>query len=386
MAGWMEKGLRRLARFQIKHYLAVCIVALIITLILSIGISRISMQTDFSKSSPQDLEIIKLNTEVSSKFGGEDVVLIVVQLDKESGKENSISDIRDPKVVEFLQELGDSLSKESLVTSVRSVGDVFEATGNPQTLEQSKFIIEQTGAESFYNKDYSITLLYVFSDLSGGEEKVKELTEVIKERVDSSTKPSGVKISITGNPPLRVIIFKLLASDAIFTLSIAALIILLLLIVLERSFTKAFLIFIPLLLGIDWTLGLMGWLNIPLSVATVGIGAMILGLAVEYGVFIVSRYTEEKRRMPHEKALEEAVSGVGSAVIGSGGTTIVGFLALTLSAMPMLQDLGKSLALGITFCLVSGVFVNPSFMILEERMVSYFKKKREMKHKIGRKK
>jgi predicted RND superfamily exporter protein len=33
-------------------------------------------------------------------------------------------------------------------------------------------------------------------------------------------------------------------------------------------------------------MGLLGLLNIKLSVATVGIGAMILGLGIEYGVFI----------------------------------------------------------------------------------------------------
>jgi len=31
----------------------------------------------------------------------------------------------------------------------------------------------------------------------------------------------------------------------------------------------------------------MGWIGIKLSIATVGIGAMILGLGVEYGAFLL---------------------------------------------------------------------------------------------------
>ena len=50
----------------------------------------------------------------------------------------------------------------------------------------------------------------------------------------------------------------------------------------------------PLLLGLIWTLGTMGWLGIQISIPTAGIGAMILGLGVEYGVFMLTRYEEEK--------------------------------------------------------------------------------------------
>lgn len=136
---------------------------------------------------------------------------------------------------------------------------------------------------------------------------------------------------------------------------------------MEKSVTKAFLIFAPLVFGISWTLGAMGWLDIELSIATVGIGAMILGLGVEYGVFIVSRYSEERKDKGSKEALQITVGNVGGSVIGSGMTTVMGFLALTLSTMPMLQDLGLSLALGIAFCLFAAVLINPALIVLEER-------------------
>jgi predicted RND superfamily exporter protein len=90
-------------------------------------------------------------------------------------------------------------------------------------------------------------------------------------------------------------ILDLLVKDAIFTLIIAAIIIFFLLIILQKSLTKAFLVFSPLVFGLVWTLGITGILNIKLSIATVGIGAMILGLGVEYGIFIVSRYKKKEK-------------------------------------------------------------------------------------------
>jgi len=120
----------------------------------------------------------------------------------------------------------------------------------------------------------------------------------------------------------------------------------------------------------------MGWLSIKLSVATVGIGAMILGLGVEYGVFMTSRYREERNKgKTQEESLKVTVPSIGSSILGSGLTTIVGFLALTFSIMPVLKDLGNSLAIGIGFSLFIAIFISPSLIILFEDFTFWFSKK-----------
>jgi hypothetical protein len=162
-------------------------------------------------------------------------------------------------------------------------------------------------------------------------------------------------------------IFDLLKNDAVFTLLVAAGIILLLLFVMEGSYTQGILVFAPLSLGLIWTMGTLGWLGIPLSVATVGLSSMILGLGVEYGVFVLSRYNEERAKNNSQlDSMKTTVFGIGSAVIGSGLTTIVGFGVLSFSSVPMIQHLGQTLALGIAFCLLAALFVNPVFILLEE--------------------
>jgi len=127
------------------------------------------------------------------------------------------------------------------------------------------------------------------------------------------------------------------------------------------------LIFAPLSLGLVWTMGTLGWFGIPLSVATVSLSSMILGLGVEYGVFVVSRYKEERNKNVDQlNSLKTTVHGIGTAIIGSGLTTIMGFLALSFATMPMIQRLGQSLALGIAFCLLAALIVNPVLILLAE--------------------
>ena len=386
MADILESLLKKLASFQMKYSAFIIIFMLLATGFLAIGLTKISIESDIDKGMPQDLPIFKITDKINDKFGSQDAVLVVVKLDENSVEKDSPVDIRDPRVINFLVKLEKNLKKEDLVENIQSIGSVFNQIGEPNSVEESRLILSHVpNSEVFFNKDYSATIIAISADLGSGQEKVKELNNIIRENIEYSQKPKGTKTMITGTPPMRTMILDLLIHDAIFTLLIAAIIIFILLLLMERSFTKSLLIFLPLLLGITWTLGIMGWLSIKLSIATVGIGAMILGLGVEYGVFIVTRYKEERETKSQLESLQTAVSSVGSSIIGSGSTTIVGFLALTLSVMPMLRDLGITLALGISFSLFIAVFINPSLIIVEENFEKWITQIKHAKHskKLG---
>jgi len=225
------------------------------------------------------------------------------------------------------------------------------------------------GAESLFNDDFSIMLVYASPIAGLSEEKVREATDMIQSDVDAITKPAGVDYKITGNAPLIIELLRLMREDMVFTTLVAAIIIFGLLALLERSFTKGFLVFLPLIFGITWTFGTMGFLDIPVSISTVMVGAVIIGLGVEYGIFMVSRYYEERSHGNTTRdALRIAVSNIGASTFGSAATTTAAFFALTLSVMPMIQHLGQTLALGIIFCWVAAAVVNPCFIVFEERI------------------
>lgn len=371
--GFLETILKSVARLQKKFALPILIGVMLITIILGAGIKDISLQTDLTKEMPQDLPIFQLNDKISDTFGGQDTVILLFQLDDRLEKKTGIDDIRHPYVIQGLLVIENLLGEESSVDEIISPARYFK--GKPFfTLDHTIQILDlEPGSEMFFSKDYKSTLMYIRADVGSSEDKINELAKLIKENLDAAPSIPGVKVSLTGTPPMRATISQLLAHDAAFTLTLAAIIILLLLFVMERSITKGLLIFLPLMIGLIWTMGTMGWLKIPLSVATVGLGAMILGLGVEYGVFMLTRYKEERSLGKNQlKSLLVAVPSVGSAIFGSGMTTIMGFLALTLSTLPMMQKLGITLALGIGFTLISAVFVAPVIIILEENFEYWY--------------
>ncbi|MDD3178171.1 MAG: MMPL family transporter [Candidatus ainarchaeum sp.] len=359
--------LKFIAKYQYKHKMLIFIIAVIITIILAIGVFRIEMETDFSKMNPTGLEIVELNDKITTEFGGTDIVIILFRFDNNYNFKNDNLDIRDPEIISYLKNLEIELNKESSVEGIISPA-TYISNFNPQSLSQVKYILSQyPELNSFFSKDFTTTLMYITADLSGDQEKTIAFTEMISEKLKFIPIPQGIEYFVTGSAPISVTILDILGKDAVKTIVIAAIIILLLLFITERSVLKGIVVFSPILLGVIWTIGTMGYLNIKLSVATVGIGAMILGLGVEYGVFMHTRYLEEKEKgLSQKESLENSVPAIGSAILGSGITTIIGFLALTLSIMPMLQDLGKTLALGIFFCLFIAVFISPVIIVLFE--------------------
>ncbi len=318
-------------------------VALIITVFFAFGMTKLSFQGDINKEMPKDLPVFALQDKIESKFGGEEVMIIAVCIDKR-------------------------LKDESSIERVQSIAPFFQQDVPDDIEGVKRTLASAPGAESFLNDDFSIMLIYVSPMVGLNEEKVKEATEIIQNDVDAITKPAGVEYRITGTAPLIVELLRIMKGDMIFTTGFAAIVIFILLALLEKSFSKGFLVFLPLIFALTWTFGSMGLLGIPISIGTVAIGAIILGLGVEYGIFMVSRYYEERERHAPAEALKIAVSNIGASTFGSAATTTAAFLALTLSVMPLIQHLGQSLALSIIFCWLAAAVVNPCFVVFEERI------------------
>ncbi len=366
MPDFLETNLKKLAQIQRKHTKLLVVLIVLFTILIGIGLKDLKVNSDIRNEMPTELPIFKLNDRISDKFGGADTVVITAQLDVSVDSKSAVRDIRDPGVIRSLIFLDKELRDREGVSSIASPASFFRGRKTVSDEEISS-TMRTPEADAFFSRDYSMALMYVTADIGTGEEKVQIFNSLIEEQISYTPHPPGMKFSVTGAPLLRMTIFDLLKRDAVFTLIVAASLILLLLFLMQRSFTQGFLVFIPLSLGLIWTMGTLGWLGIPLSIATVGLSSMILGLGVEYGVFVVSRYNEERaKKIPQMESMMTTVHGIGTAVIGSGLTTIVGFGVLSFTTMPMIQHFGQTLALGIAYCLLAALFANPVLILLEE--------------------
>jgi len=364
-----DSALRWIARKQLEKAMEISVAALALTLFFTAGIYYIQLETDFTKELPQDNPAIVLNNRVRDTFSGQDSVFVLVRLDPDTKSAKAVYDIRDPRVVKMLQELEDEMADKPGVDKVQSAAALFSRNNPPNTLDDVKSRLAKVpGSEQLFNRDYSATTVVVSANVGSSPQKVNSLTQDIKDSIAEVPKPPGVRMSVTGMPPVRVRIGQILVSDAQYTTVVASAIILLLLLLTTRPAVRGFLVFNPLLMSLIWTLGTMGWLGIPLSMVTVGVGAMIMGLGVEYGAFYLSVYENNREKGKTEgESLYVSLKEVGAAIFGSASTTVAGFLALLAASMPLMHHLGTALALGITYCFITTLAFNPSIIVVEEK-------------------
>ncbi len=361
------KFLGKLASIQYNHYKKIIVLSLILTAFLGYGATGVHFQGDLNDMMPSDLPVFVLEDKVANEFSGGNSIVIAVVLEDDTSAKNIVRDIRDPQVISSVVELHNRLENEPSIDRVQSIAPLFQQ-GVPQDKEVVKRMIASSPLQGVINNDYSVMLIYASPVTGMSEDQVKKVERVIQSDIDAITKPAGVDYRISGMAPLVVKVLELLREDLVFTTGIAAAIIFALLIILELSLSKGFLVFLPLTFAVIWTFGTMGFFGIPISPATVAVGALIIGLGVEYGIFVVSRFHEEREEHSSEESLRIAVSEIGASTFGSAATTTSAFLALTLSIMPMIKDLGLTLALAIIFCWIAAAVVNPCFVVLEDQL------------------
>ncbi|MHC1576232.1 MAG: hydrophobe/amphiphile efflux-3 (HAE3) family transporter, partial [Methanosarcinaceae archaeon] len=112
------------------------------------------------------------------------------------------------------------------------------------------------------------------------------------------------------------------------------------------------------LLGIIYTFGAMGYLHIPMTMVSTAAFPVLIGLGIDYAIQFHNRIEEELDRgeSPSE-AVVDTIKHTGPAVLIALIITALGFISLSTSPVPMIQDFSKLLLIGIVMCFLSSLFV-----------------------------
>ena len=92
--------------------------------------------------------------------------------------------------------------------------------------------------------------------------------------------------------------------------------------------------------------------------------AVMIGLAVgiDYSLFILSRYRDERKRMPPEEAAGMAVGTAGSSVVFAGATVFVALAALAIVNIEFLTWMGLSAAITVAIAVLVALTMTPALL------------------------
>ena len=132
---------------------------------------------------------------------------------------------------------------------------------------------------------------------------------------------------------------------------------------LTRGFARGFVTWIPLMVVVVWVYGIMGLTGYQLNSQTVTIGALTLGLGVDYAVHFTTRMEEEVVHSPNGNPAEwttKSAATTGRAMFGAALTTAGGFSVLNFSSLVPLQLFGQVFVVAIILALTSSLLLLPA--------------------------
>ena len=194
-----------------------------------------------------------------------------------------------------------------------------------------------------------------------------EMLQEIQRHIAEEMGFGAERVHLSGMMVLYNNMLQSLFRSQILTLGVVFGAIMLMFLVLFRSWRFSVLGILPNLLSASLVLGLMGWAGIPLDLMTVTIAAITIGIGVDDTIHYVHRYREELAVDGDAwAAVGRCYSSIGKAMYYTTITIVLGFSVLVLSAFipTILFGLLTGLAMGVA--LLANLTVLPALLATTE--------------------
>src|SRR5439155_8969856 len=121
---------------------------------------------------------------------------------------------------------------------------------------------------------------------------------------------------------------------------------------------------ICLVVGLAYTMAFATLVVGHLNILTITFLPMLIGLAIDFGVHLITRYEEELRRGKTEReAIEKAIVYTGQGIFTGCFTTAGAFFAMALTDFKGIQEMGIISGGGLLICLVPMMTLLPVLLL-----------------------
>lgn len=316
---------------------------------------------------PDSIDSVAAFDIIGAEFGqggGGSTYTILFETSPSYPNSTEIRDVRNPKMLTYMETVANDISSFDEVISVSSPSDLVD---NPPTKRVAWNQMQESGNPyQFISSDYSFAIMRVSStDISSAEEE--ELANRIKTSVDVNDKPSGIEVGYTGDVFINQAFQQESQSTQGQTTIISLVGVLLVVILLFRSVINGLISLSALIFGILSGFGLYGLIGLNLSPATSGAISMGMGIAIDFGIQTVSRYKEERQEYGIEKSIQKIIEGVFKPMTIALIAAIIGFTALSFGRITFLSDLGTMLTFTTLFAYIGALTLIPVLLVLYDK-------------------
>ena len=360
--------LEKLTKWVGKYPKTVIVVIILLTVFFYFGLTKLTVETDDRSMLPEGDPVVAAFDEVDETFGGAEFAMVILDMD----------DIFNTEALSEIDRLTLSLERVKGVSSVWSITNIEEIRGVEGGIEVVELIEEIPTDESELQRlknrvlsddDYAGQIVSQNGKIA--LVLIQLLPNVDEESFNHDVKEVIQKLGLekkaylTGEPAMGPEIDKIVGRDISKLMPIAMLV---MIGILYFSFRNIRGIVLPLLIvvvTVIWTLGLMGYVGVPLSAIGNIMPIILISMGIADGIHILARYREElSLGLDKSKALTRTMTAVGLACFLTSITTMIGFGSLYTSPLRLIKEFGLFTAIGVGIAFIITVTLFLAFLFL----------------------
>ncbi len=343
--------MKRMALWEAKHPKIVIAIALALIVPAIIGFIMTRVNYDIMSYLPDSVESVQGEEILDKTFNNASMSIIVVEK----------SDAR------YVAALKDEIEKMDAVSSVIWVNSLADIS-IPQD------VLPDALKDIFYSKSSDSTMMLVQYKYAGSSAETMQTIKNIKTLLSKNAFISGVSAIVEDTKELS-------DKEAPIYIVLAIVVALVAMSFMMESWLQPFIVLAALGIAIIYNMGTNVFKG-EISFITQSIAAILqLGVTMDYSVFLIDRYNEEKLKTPiREEAMANAVTKSFTALMGSSLTTIFGFLALCFMTFTLGLDIGLVMAKGVVLGILTVVLILPELVLIFEDTMNKYKHKSFLPH------
>ena len=329
----------KVGKWIAKHRVLMLLIGFLLVIPSVIGIANTRVNYDLLSYLPEHLETVKGQDIMVDEYGMGAFSMVVVENMK----------------MKDIQALEDKFSEVPHVKDVLWYDDVADISLPVE-------MIPKDLREAFF-KGNATMMLVLFDDTTSSDNSM--------EAVEEMRKIADEQCFISGMTGVVADIKNLALKELPIYVVIAALLSLLVLELTSGSFVVPVLFLISIGLAILYNLGSNIFLGETSYITKALTAVLQLGVTMDYSIFLLNSYEENKRRFPGEKerAMGHAIANTFKSVAGSSVTTIAGFIALCVMTFALGRDLGIVMAKGVLIGVICCVTILPSLVLVFDKAI-----------------
>jgi hydrophobe/amphiphile efflux-3 (HAE3) family protein len=357
----------KLGAFIEKWPKGIILAAMILLFVSLYGAGLIENKSGTDTFVERDSEIYQNYDHIYKQNFGSEVVVVLVDSE----------DVRESEVLEAIDDFDTLIKQDKDVENVVSLaslvkGAASSATGRAEIPgdETILTIIDQLPSAYVdqFMPDTTHTIIMVQMPGSISEDNKQRVLSQVGRTLEAVDFPAGTSAVATGEPAFIIAMSEEMSSSLQTMLMLAVVLMIFALLIVFRHVRWCLLPIPVVLVGLIWTFGAMGILKIPMTMASMAVFPILIGLGADYAIQFHNRVEEELAKGECVKeAIIDTVKHTGPAVGVAVVATCLGFVALMISPVPMIQDFGKMSLVGVLLCYLASMFILVPLLYLLDR-------------------